>query len=254
MSTEKTAQQVQPPVSVVLLAFNEAEVIETVVRDFYDKVVAKIPGSELIVAEDGSTDATPEILARLDAELPAMRLERQKERRGYVNAFKTAMGFAKQEIIVFCDSSGKHDPADVWKMIPMMREHELVMGYKVDRADPFYRIALARVFNFLVNFYFGVKFKDIDCPLRLFNRTAFLDVARQNWRERALINFELTLRFHYRGYRIAQVPVSHRAREFGESRGLPPKKIPKVIKNVLLNFKGLKAEISAPGYRKEIAS
>lgn len=254
MKSEELKKTEKRPVSVVLLAFNEAEVIEAVVRDFYDKIVAKIPGSELIVAEDGSTDDTPEILARLDAELPQMRLERQKERRGYVNAFKTAMGFARHEIIVFCDSSGKHDPDDVWKMYPLMPDHELVMGYKVDRADPFYRIVLARVFNFLVNLYFGVKFRDIDCPLRVFQRDAFLDIAAQEWRERALINFELTLRFHYRGYRIAQVPVSHRARQFGESRGLPANKIPKVVKNVLMNFKGLKAEISAPGYRREVST
>ena len=249
MSIDTVSQR--PPISVVLLAFNEAEVIESVVRDFHTKLVAEIPGSELIVAEDGSTDATPEILGRLVQEIPELRLERQQERRGYVNAFKTAMGFAQNELIVFCDSSGKHDPDDIWKMYPLMAENELVMGYKVKRADPFYRIVLTKVFNFLVNLYFGVNFRDIDCPLRIYSREAFQDVTAQEWKEKALINFELTLRFKFRGYRIAQVPVSHRAREFGESRGLPLKKIPTVIKNVLKGFSNLKKEISSPGYRKE---
>lgn len=240
----------QPPISVVLLAFNEAEVIESVVRDFHTKVVARIPGSELIVAEDGSTDETPAILHRLQQELPGLRLEQQKERRGYVNAFKTAMSYPKNDIIVFCDSSGKHDAGDFWAMYPLMQDHELVMGYKVNRADPFYRLILARGFNFMVNSYFRVAFRDIDCPLRLFRRSAFQDISSQAWHERALVNFELTLRFHFRGYRIAQVPVSHRARQHGESRGLPLKKIPRVIMNVLRNFAVLKKELSAPGYRR----
>lgn len=245
-----TTDKSQPPVSVVLLAFNEAEVIETVVRDFHAKVVSRLPGSELIVAEDGSTDDTPAILQRLLRELPGMRLEQQKERRGYVNAFKTAMSYPRNDIIVFCDSSGKHDPEDFWKMYPLMPDHELVMGYKVNRADPFYRLILACGFNFLVNIYFGVAFRDIDCPLRLFRRSAFQDIASQTWHERALVNFELTLRFHFRGYRIAQVPVSHRARQHGESRGLPLKKIPRVIANVLRNFSVLKRELTEPGYRR----
>jgi glycosyltransferase involved in cell wall biosynthesis len=245
-----TSDTSQPPVSVVLLAFNEAEVIETVVRDFHAKVVSRLPGSELIVAEDGSTDDTPAILQRLLKELPGLRLEQQKERRGYVNAFKTAMSYPRNDIIVFCDSSGKHDPEDFWKMYPLMADHELVMGYKVNRADPFYRLILARGFNFLVNTYFGVAFRDIDCPLRLFRRSAFQDIASQTWHERALVNFELTLRFHFRGYRIAQVPVTHRARQHGESRGLPLKKIPRVIANVLRNFSVLKRELMQPGYRR----
>ena len=237
------------PVSVVLLAFNEEEVIENVVRGFYEKVVSLIPGSELIVAEDGSTDKTPEILRKLENELPAMRLEQQKERRGYVNAFKTAMTFPKNDIIVFCDTSDKHDPEDVWKMYPLMENHEMVIGYKFKRADPLYRVVIGKVFNSLVNAYFGVKFHDIDCPLRLFNRKAFADIAGQEWKEKALINFELTLRFYFRGYRLAQVPVSHKRRQSGESRGLPLKKIPKVIENVLKNFPAIKNEIKAKGYR-----
>lgn len=52
------------PVSVVLLVHNEAEIIEKVIRDFDQKILQKVPNSELIVAEDGSTDGTKEILAR----------------------------------------------------------------------------------------------------------------------------------------------------------------------------------------------
>ena len=52
------------PVSIVMLVYNEAEVVEHVVRGFHDEVVRLLPGSEFIVAEDGSRDGTTEILER----------------------------------------------------------------------------------------------------------------------------------------------------------------------------------------------
>lgn len=233
----------QHPISVVLLAHNEAEVIEDVVRSFYGSLVVENPKSELIVAEDGSTDGTKEILARLIEELPQLRWEEGKEKLGYVGAFKNAMNLPNNEFIVFCDCSGKHDPSDAWKMYELMDEADLVIGYKVKRADPFYRVVLGKGFNFVVNSYFGVKFKDIDCPLRMFKKSVFQKLAATTWYEKALVNFELTLRFHFAGHKVMQVPVSHRARVNGPSRGLPLQKIPKVIKNVLLNFSRIKAEI-----------
>ncbi len=237
------------PISIVLLAHNEAEVIESVILGFHEAIVAKIPGSEIIVAEDGSTDGTKEILARLIGTLPGLRWEEGKEKRGYVNAFKKAMTLPVNELIVFCDSSGKHDPEDVWPMYDMMADHDMVLGYKVNRADPVYRNVMSAVFNRVVNTYFKVGFKDIDCPLRIFKKTAFQDIAAMQWRERALINFELTLRFQYRGYKVAQVPVRHFARQFGESRGLPPKKLPRVIVNTLRNFSAIKNDITRSGFR-----
>ena len=237
------------PVSVVLLAHNEAEVIESVVRGFHSAVVAALPGSEIIVAEDGSTDGTKEILARLIRELPELRWEEGKEKRGYVNAFKKAMTLPVNQLIVFCDCSGKHDPRDFWPMYDLMADCDMVVGYKINRADPLYRNVMSAVFNWLVNKYFGVDFKDIDCPLRVFRKRAFLDIAAMEWRERALINFELTVRFHYRGYKVAQIPVRHFARQSGESRGLPLKKIPRVIANVLRNFSAIKADITRKDFR-----
>jgi glycosyltransferase involved in cell wall biosynthesis len=237
------------PVSIVLLAHNEAEVIESVIRGFHEAVVSKIPGSEIIVAEDGSTDGTKEILARLIRTLPGLRWEEGKDRRGYVNAFKKAMTVPANELVVFCDSSGKHDPQDVWPMYRLMVDHDMVLGYKVNRADPFYRNFLSAVFNWIVNRYFAVGFKDIDCPLRIFRKSAFADIASMPWHERALVNFELTLRFQYRGYRVAQVPVRHFPRQSGASRGLPLKKIPRVIVNTLRNFSAIKSDITRHGFR-----
>lgn len=231
-------------VSVVLLAHNEAEVIENTVQGFYDLLVKDIPGSEIIVAEDGSQDGTQEILQKLTARIPALRVVHGKERKGYVQAFKDAMKLPKNEWILFCDCSGKHNPSDAKRMLALSQSYDLIVGYKNHRADPLYRVLLSRCFNGLVNRYFGVSFRDINCPLRLFRKDVFLKLAAEPWLEKALVNFEMSLRFKLSGYRVGQIAVEHFPRKNGESRGLPLKKIPKVVRETLRNFPRLKNRLT----------
>mgnify|MGYP001160807593 FL=1 len=228
------------PISIVILAHNEVEIIETVISEFHSKIIEKLPGSELIIAEDGSTDGTKEILKKLQEEFSSLRWVEGKKKLGYVNAFKEAMKLPKNDIILFCDCSGKHDPNDFWGMYKIIENCDMVIGYKINRADPFYRVIMGKVFNFFVRLYFNVPFIDIDCPLRIFKKDAFNQVSKDDWIEKNLINFEIVLRFYFSDYIVEQVPVKHFPRKFGESRGLPLKKIPSVIFNVLRNFPKLK--------------
>ena len=228
-------------VSIVMLVYNEADIIENVIREYYDKVFLKLEDAEFIVAEDGSTDGTKEILNRLKDELN-IRVVSGTERKGYVKAYKDAILLPQKDVIFFTDSSGKHFPEDFWDMFPLVLENDVVSGYKVHRKDPMYRIVMTKVFNWLVNIYFGTHFKDIDSGFKLISREAMLDIIQNSWIYTDLISFEIMARLAYRGYKICEVPVKHRPRENGESRGLPPKKIPKVIRMVLSNFNAVKKD------------
>ena len=232
-----------PPVSALLLVHNEAEVIEEVVRDIHREVLAKLPGSELVIAEDGSTDGTKEILARIVPGLPGARLVQGTERKGYTRAYKAALRACRNDLIFFSDSSGKHDAADFWRLAALIGEVDMVIGCKADRRDPFYRVAMSRVFNLLVSRYFGHRFRDINSGFRLMRREAIAPVLEEEWRMKHLINFEFTLRALGHGARIAEVPVRHSRRKHGPSRGLPLKKIPEAISMALRAFPALKREI-----------
>lgn len=239
-----------PPLSVVLLAHNEAETIGHVIREFMEVVVLKNPQSELIVAEDGSTDGTKRILLELSREYSQLMWDEGQERRGYVVAFKEAMNIPGNELIVFCDASGKHKAKDVFQLLDALGGADLVVGKKIQRKDPIYRTAISWIFNRLVNVIFSVKFSDIDCPLRLFRKSAFADVAGTQWRERHLVNFEMVIRFIYKGYQVVEVPVSHLPRKAGTSRGLPLKKIPGVILSVLKAIPLIYLDVTKPGFKK----
>ena len=102
------------PVSAIINVYNEAPTIEAEIRQIHELITSRLPGSELIVAEDGSTDGTKEIITLLTGELGIIH-STSIERKGYARALRDAMGLAKAPWIFFSDTGGKNDFADFWK-------------------------------------------------------------------------------------------------------------------------------------------
>jgi glycosyltransferase involved in cell wall biosynthesis len=230
------------PISLIMLVHNEAETIAPVVKDYYEKVIAKIPGSEFIIAEDGSRDGTKEILAQLAKEMP-LRLASGNERRGYAKAFRTALALPKNEIIFLSDSGGKHDAEDFWKLYPKIEAADVVIGVKTNREDSRFRRLLTWGYNLVINLYFGSHFHDIDSGFRLVKKSAVAKVLKDEWIFKELIASEFTLRLWGHGAKVAEVPIAYHAR-VGPSRGLPLKKIPYAIRQALGNFPRLKRALA----------
>ncbi len=226
------------PVSVILIAYNEAEVIEKEVEGFYREVVEKLPGSELIVAEDGSTDGTSEILRALTVRLP-IRLVQGKERKGYKQALLDALKLPGREWVLFSDTGGKFNPEDFWKLEPYRDRADLIVAVKVSRRDQRYRRLMTRVFNNLVSRYFRLPVRDIDSGLRLYRRGLAQAIAGDKLIFRDLINAEITLRMMAMGARLQEVPVVATARP-NQSRGMPPRRIPGVILHILFHLPALR--------------
>ena len=239
--------KMKTPVSVIINVFNEGGTIEKEIREINSVIIQKLPGSELIVAEDGSTDGTKEILARLKSELGIIH-STSTERKGYARAFRDAVALAKNPYVFFSDTGGKQDFADFWKLYPHCESFGIVSGYRTARRDQLYRRLMTWTYNYLLRIYFQVHFRDADAGFRLYQIAVIRKIANESWVNRHLISSELALRAVYSGFQVMEVPVLYRQRA-GTSRGLPPGKIPKVIISVLKNFSRLKTILTAPGYR-----
>lgn len=232
------------PVSIVMLVYNEAEVIEHVVRGFHTQIVRRLPGSEFIVAEDGSRDGTTQILERLRDEL-GITLIHKDERRGYTRALRDALTLARHGLIFFSDSDGQHDPNDFWRLAKQIPYCDMVIGFKTPRHDPLYRVVMSRIFNRLVGALFKFRFHDVNCGFRLMRRRLVEDLLRDEWQMKACTFTEFTIRAFYRGYAIREAPIRHLRRPFGESRGLPLRGIPRSILHILRQFADLRRRIKA---------
>ena len=241
LASSESASTPLEPVTVIISVFNEAETIEAEIRELHSVIVERIPGSEFIVAEDGSKDGTKEIVGRLVKELGVLH-STSIERKGYAKALRDAFNLASRPYIFFSDTGRKHDPEDFWKLYPYRREYGLVMGVKTKRSDQWYRRLLTWAYNHMLSFYFGVELTDADCGFRLYQRELVKVIFNQPWLNKDLIASEIALRAIFSGFRFMEVPVSYRQRQ-GTSRGLPLKRVPSVIVRVLRNFPALRREL-----------
>ncbi|MCF7799643.1 glycosyltransferase family 2 protein [Candidatus Babeliales bacterium] len=228
-------------ISLIFLAHNEALTIEKEIKLFYKEIIQKLPGSEFIIAEDGSTDGTTQIIQKLVKELGIIHLT-SKERKGYARALKDAVLFAKNNYIFFSDTGLKNDPKDFWKLYENKEKFDLIVGRKLNRKDQFYRKILTNSYNFFIRKYFGFKnIYDSDSGFRLFNKKVVEKVFKKDLFFKNLIGSEIVLRAVLQDLKYCEIPINYFQRQ-GISRGMPVKKIPKIILGSFSNLAKLKRE------------
>ena len=236
-------QKKELKVSLVITVYNEARIIGKVVRDYYNKIIMRLPGSEFIIAEDGSTDGTKDILKRLKSEIP-IKLYMGVKRKGYPKSVRDALKLTKYDIILFSDSDGQHEPNDFWKLLEKIDKYDVIIGYKQKRNDPAYRLLFSKGYNFLVGLLMGLWLKDIDSGFRIFRKKVLEDVLEESTTLRECTNSEITIRAFKKGYKIFEVPIKHYPRKYGETKSFKILRMPYVIIDLFLGLLSLRRELS----------
>ncbi len=205
------------PVSIVMPVYNEQEVIEKVVRQYYAEIVAKIDGSELIVVNDGSIDSTPDILGRLARELPRLNIVNIVKNSGHAKALRAGFSRVKNPLIFHVDSDDQFKVSDFWKLYREAGENDIVLGWRMRRDDPFYRKAVSSIVRLVDAVVFGVLIKDINSPFKIIKTSVFQDVINDIPPNPFAISILIAILAKHKGYRIAEIPVSHYKRRTGKS-------------------------------------
>lgn len=208
-------------VSVVAPCFDEAEGIEAVVRE-WDALLAGQPfRSEIVLCDDGSTDATPEILARLADALPRLVVVTLAQNGGYGRALSAAIAKSEGEIVVTLDSDGQFDLADGLMLVRHLEEggFDCVTGARRRKRDSALKVAADRGLNRLVRSLFGVTLSDTNCALKA-ARGDLLRTLRIEARGYPTPT-EMVLRLTALGARVGELPVGHHPRTAGQSKLRP---------------------------------
>jgi glycosyltransferase involved in cell wall biosynthesis len=175
---------------------------------------------EIIVVDDGSTDATGTIADRLAASDPRVRVLHHRPNRGYGGAIRSGLSSATRPYVFFTDGDRQFRLEDLDRLIPLLERADVVVGYREKRADPPRRLFIAWVYNTLIRVVFGAPFRDVDCAFKLFRRDVFRRVPLERVRSNgAFFSPELLLVLRAAGVRIAQVGVRHFPRAHGEEKG-----------------------------------
>ncbi|MDQ3033765.1 MAG: glycosyltransferase family 2 protein [Myxococcota bacterium] len=208
-------------ISVVAPCFDEAEGIEAVVRT-WDALLEREPHrTEIVLCDDGSTDGTPAILARLRRELPRLVVVTLAQNGGYGRALSAAIAASRGEVIVTLDSDGQFDLADGLALVRRLEESgvDCVTGYRRRKADSVLRVAADRGLNRLVRTLFGVDLEDTNCALKAVrgDRLRALRIEARGYPTPT----EVVLRLVASGAAVGEAPVGHFPRTAGQSKLRP---------------------------------
>jgi glycosyltransferase involved in cell wall biosynthesis len=203
--------------SVFFPAYNDSGTIASMVIRAVQTASELTPDYEVIVVNDGSADATPDIIDELARTYPHVRAVHHPRNRGYGGALQTGFRSATKDLIFYTDGDAQYDPAELsllWNR--MTPEADLVNGYKISRSDPFHRIVIGRLYHHIVKLLFGLTVRDVDCDFRLMRRRIFERINLE--KTSGVICLEMMKKITDGGFRIVEVPVHHYHRAFGKSQ------------------------------------
>ena len=231
-------------ISVVFPAYNEAENIGEVIASAVNYLSDRQICYEIIVVNDGSSDATPAIVSDLAKQNPQIRLINHPQNLGYGSALRSGFDRALHEYIFLTDGDGQFDISDLDQFLPYIYDSQgdsqgkvlsrIVIGYRAKRADVFVRSLNAWLYHQFIQLVLGIKAKDIDCAFKLFPRSVYqsLKPIKSNG---ALFSAEFLWKLQHLPVTetvmepIIELPVQHFPRRFGTATGANIKVILKMF-------------------------
>jgi dolichol-phosphate mannosyltransferase len=200
--------------SIVIPVYNEAESLQALHREIREVAVANGYELDVIFVDDGSTDDSWEIIRRLATADPQVRGIRFRRNFGKSAALSAGFAQVRGEMVMTLDADLQDDPHEIPRFLAAMETKlDVVSGWKQVRHDPWHKVLPSRIFNRLVSGLTGVKLHDHNCGMKCYRREVLGEVRLYG----ELHRFVPVLAAG-RGYRVGEIAVNHRAREFGQSK------------------------------------
>ena len=205
-----------PALSVVVPVFNERDNVTPLI----DEIAAALRGRvafEIVYVDDHSRDDTLAVLQGLKATVPELRVLHHVTQSGQSTAVRNGVKAARGAWIATLDGDGQNDPADIPKLLAKRDESpadvKLFAGWRVDRKDTGSKRWASKWANAIRSRMLKDSTPDTGCGIKLFERSAFLDLPYFDHMHRYLPAL-----MQRAGWKTISVPVNHRHRASGVSK------------------------------------
>jgi len=203
-------------VSVVVMAYNEIDGLEPVVREIRATLDALARPAEIVIVDDGSTDGTAALADRLAAEISGARVVHHAPNQGLGGVYRSGFKEAGQDFVTFFPADGQFPPEIIARFLPLMDGHDLVLGYLPGGRKGIVGIVLSLAERFLYRALFGPlpRFQGIFMIRRASLQRLTLVSDGRGW----AVVMEMIVRAVRAGFRIRSEPTSLRPRTAGVSK------------------------------------
>ena len=199
-------------ISIVVPLFNESRNLPPLLEALDKALTALEKTYEVILVNDGSSDATAEHLDAIADE--RVRVVHFRRNFGQTAALMAGFNIARGSVIVAMDGDMQNDPADIAKLLLKLDEgYDVVSGWRANRQDAALRRNFpSKVANWLISTLSGVRLHDYGCTLKAYRREALRDVKLYGEMHRFIPIYAA-----WNGGRVTEIPVTHHPRLHGKS-------------------------------------
>jgi glycosyltransferase involved in cell wall biosynthesis len=203
-----------PEISVVVPLLNEQDNIGPLYEQI-TQTLTDVYDYEIIFVDDGSSDNSFDILAKLQKADAGIRVICFRKNFGQTAALSAGFAHARGKVIVAIDADLQNDPADIPKMIARLDEgFDVVSGWRKKRHDnAVTRLLPSKIANWLISRITGVKLHDYGCTLKVYRREVIEETKLYGEMHRFIPALA-----SWSGARIAEMPVNHRPRTAGTAK------------------------------------
>ena len=229
----------QPALSLVFPVFDEAENLGPLLTSALQTAARLTPDFEIVLVDDGSGDGSRQLIDRWCRQHGRIRAVYHETNGGYGSALRSGLREARGDLVFFSDADLQFDLSEIEKLLEHSENFDIVAGYRSPRRDPWPRAWIAWVWGSLMRAAFDLSVRDIDCAFKIFRREVLeaIPLAAIG----AFINTEILVRSRAAGFRIHQVPVTHRRRKRGRQSGARPQVLVRAVVELCALYRDLRS-------------
>lgn len=218
-------------VSFFFPAYYDKKSIPKLVSSFYKTLQKTKRDFEIIIIDDCSPDGTGAVANELAKKFSKVRVIHNPKNLGYGGALFTGFNTAKKDLVGFTDGDAQYSVKDLEKFLKAIDQADLVIGYRVNRAEGISRMIIQNGNKVALFLLFGMRFKDCDCGFKMIRKSVFKKIAPHS--KGGFFSAEMVYHAKKNGLKIKEVPVTHLKRPFGKSTFLGWGKIFNFIRDML---------------------
>jgi glycosyltransferase involved in cell wall biosynthesis len=229
---------VLPGLSIILPCLNEEDNVADAIRAATKAARANSAEHEVLVVDDGSTDATSEIASRFVDGTGRVRLLVHPHNRGYGAAVRTGIEAARMPWLLLTDADLQFDLGQLEDFVSLAPSADVVAGRRIMRQDPLGRRMTGAAWSALTGRLFRLPVSDVDCAFKLIRRDLLDRVHLAS--DGAMVSAELLAKLQAEGARVIEHGVRHRARVAGEQSGASPRVVARAFRELARQHRELR--------------